>query len=40
MTGARANVAVSQPDIEGVTLSPSADFTFLKDVRLRPERPQ
>ena len=29
----RINVAVSQPSIEGVTLSPIADFEFLKDVR-------
>ena len=29
----KTNVAVFQPDIEGVALSPIADFTFLKDVR-------
>jgi peptide/nickel transport system substrate-binding protein len=29
----RTNVAVFQPDIEGVSLSPIADFAFLKDVR-------
>ena len=29
----RTNVAVFQPDIEGVSLSPTAEFTFLKDVR-------
>ena len=29
----RVNVAVFQPDIEGVRLSPTADFAFLKDVR-------
>lgn len=28
----KTNVAVSQPDIRGVRLSPIADFTFLKDV--------
>ena len=28
----RVNVAVCQPDIHGVSLSPIADFTFLKDV--------
>jgi peptide/nickel transport system substrate-binding protein len=28
----KTNVAVFQPDIHGVTLSPVADFTFLKDV--------
>jgi ABC-type transport system substrate-binding protein len=28
----RVNVAVSQPEIHGVRLSPIADFTFLKDV--------
>jgi peptide/nickel transport system substrate-binding protein len=32
----RTNVAVSQPDIDGVTLSPIADFAFLKDVFRRP----
>jgi peptide/nickel transport system substrate-binding protein len=32
----RTNVAVFQPDIEGVSLSPTADFTFLKDVRRVP----
>jgi peptide/nickel transport system substrate-binding protein len=29
----KTNVAVFQPDITGVRLSPIADFTFLKDVR-------
>jgi len=28
----KKNVAVFQPDITGVRLSPIADFTFLKDV--------
>jgi len=28
----RINVAVCEPDIEGVSRSPIADFTFLKDV--------
>jgi ABC-type transport system substrate-binding protein len=28
----KTNVAVFQPDIRGVRLSPIADFTFLKDV--------
>lgn len=28
----RVNVVVSQPDIRGVSLSPTADFTFLKNV--------
>ena len=28
----KTNVAVFQPDIHGVQLSPIADFTFLKDV--------
>jgi peptide/nickel transport system substrate-binding protein len=28
----KTNIAVSQPDIHGVRLSPIADFTFLKDV--------
>jgi peptide/nickel transport system substrate-binding protein len=31
----RTNIAVFQPDLEGVTLSPVADFTFLKNVRRR-----
>jgi peptide/nickel transport system substrate-binding protein len=31
----RTNVAVFQPELEGVTLSATADFTFLKDVRRR-----
>ena len=34
----RTNVAVSRPDLDGITLSPIADFTFLKDVRRRPAR--
>jgi peptide/nickel transport system substrate-binding protein len=29
----RRNVAIFQPDLEGVSLSPTAEFTFLKDVR-------
>jgi peptide/nickel transport system substrate-binding protein len=33
----RTNVAVFQPDLEGVTLSPTADFTFLRHVRRRSE---
>jgi peptide/nickel transport system substrate-binding protein len=32
----RTNVAVFQPDIAGVVLSPVADFTFLKDVHRVP----
>lgn len=32
----RTNVAITQADIEGVTLSPIADFAFLKDVYRRP----
>ena len=28
----KTNVALAQPDLEGVTLSPIADFAFLKDV--------
>jgi ABC-type transport system substrate-binding protein len=28
----KTNVAIFQPDIHGVSLSPIADFTFLKDV--------
>ena len=28
----KENVAVAQPDLHGVHLSPVADFTFLKDV--------
>jgi ABC-type transport system substrate-binding protein len=28
----KTNVAIFQPDIHGVRLSPIADFTFLKDV--------
>jgi peptide/nickel transport system substrate-binding protein len=31
----RTNVAVSQPDLEGIRLSPIADFSFLKDVARR-----
>jgi peptide/nickel transport system substrate-binding protein len=31
----RTNVAVSQPDLEGIRLSPIADFSFLKDVSRR-----
>jgi peptide/nickel transport system substrate-binding protein len=34
----RTNVAVCQADIEGVSLSPIADFAFLKDVYRRPAR--
>ena len=29
----KTNVAVSQPDLEGIALTPTAEFTFLKDVR-------
>jgi peptide/nickel transport system substrate-binding protein len=29
----KTNVAVSQPDLTGIALSPTAEFTFLKDVR-------
>ena len=32
----KTNVAVYQPDLEGVKLSPIAAFTFLKDVRRKP----
>ena len=32
----KTNVAVFQPDISGVRLSPIADFTFLKDVTRGP----
>ncbi len=32
----RTNVAIFQADLDGVTLSPIADFGFLKDVRRRP----
>jgi peptide/nickel transport system substrate-binding protein len=32
----KTNVAVCQANIEGVTLSPIADFTFLKDVYRKP----
>jgi peptide/nickel transport system substrate-binding protein len=28
----KTNVAIAQPDLEGITLSPIADFAFLKDV--------
>ena len=34
----RTNVAVMQADIQGVTLSPIAEFTFLKDVYREPVR--
>ena len=34
----KTNVAVFQPDIQGVRLSPIADFTFLKDVYRQPSR--
>jgi peptide/nickel transport system substrate-binding protein len=34
----KTNVAVFQPDIHGVRLSPIADFTFLKDVYRTPRR--
>ena len=34
----RTNVAVMQADIQGVTLSPIAEFTFLKDVYRGPDR--
>jgi len=32
----KTNVAIFQPDIHGVTLSPIADFTFLKEVYRQP----
>jgi peptide/nickel transport system substrate-binding protein len=32
----KTNVAIFQPDIHGVSLSPIADFTFLKDVYREP----
>src|SRR4030095_4007875 len=32
----KTNVAIFQPNIHGVTLSPIADFTFLKDVYRQP----
>ena len=32
----KTNVAIFQPDIRGVTLSPIADFTFLRDVYRQP----
>jgi peptide/nickel transport system substrate-binding protein len=35
----RTNVAVFQPDLDGVRLSPVADFTFLKDVTRRAPAP-
>lgn len=35
----RTNVAVFQPDLDGVRLSPIADFTFLKDVSRRTAAP-
>ena len=34
----KKNVAVFQPDIHGVRLSPIADFTFLKDLSSRRAR--
>jgi peptide/nickel transport system substrate-binding protein len=34
----KTNVAVFQPDVHGVRLSPIADFTFLKDVYRSPAR--
>jgi len=34
----KTNVAVFQPDIHGVRLSPIADFTFLKNVYRDPAR--
>jgi hypothetical protein len=33
----KTNVAVFQPHITGVRLSPIADFTFLKDVARSPQ---
>jgi peptide/nickel transport system substrate-binding protein len=33
----KTNIAVFQPDIRGVQLSPVADFTFLKDVYRQPQ---
>jgi peptide/nickel transport system substrate-binding protein len=32
----KTNVAIFQPDIHGVTLSPIADFTFLRNVYHQP----
>jgi ABC-type transport system substrate-binding protein len=32
----KTNVAIFQPDIHGVTLSPIADFTFLRGVYRQP----
>jgi peptide/nickel transport system substrate-binding protein len=34
----KINVAVAQPTLSGVTLSPTADFSFLKDVVKAPQR--
>jgi hypothetical protein len=33
------NVAVSQPDLEGIRLLPAADLTVLRDVHLRASQP-
>jgi peptide/nickel transport system substrate-binding protein len=33
----KTNVAIFQPDIQGVTLSPIADFTFMRNVSHQPE---
>ena len=35
----KTNVAVSRPQIEGVKLTPSAEFTFLRKVTKGPIRP-
>ena len=35
----KTNVAVAQPDLRGVRLSPIADFGFLKDVYRQPPGP-
>ncbi len=29
----KTNVVVAQPDIEGVTVSPTADFSFIRQLR-------
>jgi ABC-type transport system substrate-binding protein len=34
----KTNVAVAQPDLDGVTLTPTADFTFLQHVSKRDTR--
>jgi ABC-type transport system substrate-binding protein len=32
----KTNVVVAQPDIEGVTVSPSMDFAFIRQLRRAP----